>query len=167
MAIEIYDQTVPVFCHTMSSLDGLLKKAEADADARGIDPQVFLQARLAPDMLPFTRQVQIATDQVKGCLGRLAGIDPPKWEDNEQTFADLHARIDRAVRYAKEFEPSQFDGCETRRIELKFPNATLEFNGKEYLLGFVMPNLYFHVTTAYLILRHNGVQIGKRDFMGG
>jgi uncharacterized protein len=167
VAIEIYDQTVPVFRHMMAALDGLLRKAEADAEARNIDPQVFLQGRLAPDMLPFTRQIQIATDQVKGGLSRLAGLESPKWPDDEQTFADLHARIDKAVQYAKSFEPKQFDGAETRNIELKFPNATLEFRGKDYLLSFVLPNLYFHITTAYLILRHNGVQIGKRDFMGG
>jgi len=167
VAIQIYDQTVPVFLRMMSNLDGLLAKAEADAEARNIDPQVFLQDRLAPDMLPFTRQVQIATDQVKGGLSRLAGLEAPKWPDEEKTFAELHARIDKATQYAEAFEPSQFDGAETRSIELKFPNATLTFNGKEYLLNFVLPNLYFHITTAYLILRHNGVQIGKRDFIGG
>jgi hypothetical protein len=151
----------------MTSLDGLLTKAEADAEARKIDPQVFLQGRLAPDMFPFTRQVQIATDQVMGGLSRLAGLEPPKWADDEKTFADLHARVGTALRYAKEFQPSQLEGAETRSVELKFPNATLNFTGKDYLLSFVLPNLYFHITTAYLILRHNGVPIGKRDFVGG
>lgn len=151
----------------MTSLDGLLTKAEADAEARKIDPQTFLQYRLAPDMLPFTRQIQIATDQVKGGLSRLAGLEPPKWPDDEKTFADLHARVGNALRYAKEFQPSQLEGAETRSVELKFPNATLNFTGKDYLLSFVLPNLYFHITTAYLILRHNGVPIGKRDFVGG
>jgi hypothetical protein len=167
MTIEIYDQTVPVFCRMMTNLDALLKKAEVDAEARKIDPQVFLQGRLAPDMFPLVRQVQIASDQVKGGLSRLAGIESPAWPDDEQTFADLYARLDKTIRYAKEFEPQQFIGGDTRKVELKFPGATFEFVGKDYLLGFVLPNLYFHMTTAYLILRHNGVPLGKRDFLGG
>lgn len=158
---------VPMFSRMLSNLDGLLTKAEADAEARKIDPQVFLQARLAPDMLPLTRQVEIAVDQVKGGMSRLAGVEPPKWADGDNTFADLHGRIAKAQQYVEEFSASQYEGAEDRSVELKFPNATLNFTGKDYYFGFVVPNFYFHITTAYLILRHNGVQIGKRDFVGG
>jgi hypothetical protein len=151
----------------LPSLKGLLEKAQADAEARKIDPDVFLQARLAPDMFSFTRQVQITTDQVKGGLSRLAGIEVPSWEDNEKSFAELGARVDKALAYAKTFRPEQFDDAETRDVELKFPQATLSFKGKDYLLNFVLPNFYFHMTAAYAILRHNGVPVGKRDFLGG
>jgi hypothetical protein len=144
-----------------------LSKGEADAKARKIDPQVFLQARLAPDMFPFTRQIQITTDQVKGGMARLAGVEVPSWEDKEVSFADLHARVDKAIAFVKTFKPAQFEGAETRKVELKFPNATLTFSGRDYLYGFVLPNFYFHMTTAYAILRHNGVPLGKRDFTGG
>lgn len=167
MTISLYDQMVPVFTQMLNGLDNVLSKAEADAEARKIDPQVFLSARLAPDMLPFTTQVQIMTDQVKGGASRLAGLEPPKWPDDEKTFADLHARVAKAIAYLKTFTPEQFEGGETRAIELKFPNASFNFTGKDYFLGFVIPNFYFHYTAAYAILRHNGVQIGKRDFLGG
>jgi len=167
MAISIYDLTVPVFTKLIPALQGVLKKAEADAEARKIDPQVFLQARLAPDMFDFTRQVQICTDQVKGGLSRLAGAEVPSWEDNEASFADLQARLDKTLAYAKTFKPEQFEGAETRAVELKFPQATFSFTGQDYLVQFVLPNFYFHMTAAYAILRHNGVQIGKRDFLGG
>jgi hypothetical protein len=166
VAISIYDQTIPVFSHMLSALDKVLSKAEADAAARKIDLDVFVNARLAPDMLPLTRQVQILTDQVKGCPSRLAGQEPPKWPDDEKTFADLHARIAKTIAHLKTFKPEQFEGAEERAIEIKFPNATFNFTGKDYLLNFVTPNFYFHYTTAYAILRHNGVPIGKGDFLG-
>jgi hypothetical protein len=150
----------------LTNLDNVLKKAEADAEARKIDPSVFVNGRLAPDMLPLARQVQIMTDQAKGGASRLAGLEPPKWPDDEKTFADLHSRIAKAIAYLNTFKPAQFDGAETRKIELKFPNVTLTFTGKDYLLTNVLPNFYFHYTTAYAILRHNGVQIGKRDYLG-
>ena len=167
MSISIYDQLVPVFSHMLSNLDKIFTKAEADADARKIDPLVFVNGRLAPDMLPLTRQVQIMTDQVKGGASRLAGQEPPKWPDEEKSFADLHARIAKTIAHLKTFKPAQFEGAETRSVELKFPNATFNFTGKDYFLNFVVPNFYFHYTTAYAILRHNGVQIGKSDFIGG
>ena len=166
MAITIYDQLVPVFSHMLTALDKVLTKAEGDAEARKIDPQVFIDGRLAPDMLPLTRQVQIMTDQAKGGASRLAGVEPPKWPDEEKTFADLHQRIAKTLAHLQSFKAAQFEGAETRSIELKFPNNTLTFTGKDYFLKFVIPNFYFHYTTAYAILRHNGVQIGKRDFMG-
>ncbi len=167
MTISIYDQLVPPFTQMLESLDKVLSKAEADAAARKIDPQVFINGRLAPDMLPLKVQVQIMTDQVKGGASRLAGQEPPKWADDEATFADLHARVAKTIAHLKSFKPAQFDGAETRAIEIKFPNATFNFTGKDYLLKFVTPNFYFHYTTAYAILRHNGVQIGKADFIGG
>jgi hypothetical protein len=167
VAITIYDQIVPVFSHMLSNLDKVFTKAEADAETRKIDPQVFVNGRLAPDMLPLTRQVQIMTDQAKGGASRLAGVEPPKWPDEEKDFADLHARIAKTIAHLKSFKPAQFEGAETRSIELKFPQRTFTFTGKDYLLNFVTPNFYFHYTTAYAILRHNGVPVGKGDFLGG
>lgn len=166
MAITIYDQLVTVFSQMLGNLDKVLTKAEADAEARKIDPGVFVNGRLAPDMLPLVRQVQIMSDQAKGGSSRLAGQEPPKWPDDEATFADLHARIAKTIAHLKSFNPASFEGAEGRAIELKFPNATFSFTGKDYFLKSVVPNFYFHYTTAYAILRHNGVQIGKRDFLG-
>ena len=166
MAISIYDQLVPVFTQMLSALDKVLSKAEADATSRKIDLEVFVNGRLAPDMLPLTRQIQIMTDQAKGSASRLAGQDPPKWADDEKSFADLHARVQKTIAHLKTFKPEDFEGAEKRSVELKFPNATFNFTGKDYLLNFVIPNFYFHYTTAYAILRHNGVPIGKGDFLG-
>jgi hypothetical protein len=166
VAITIYDQLVPVFSHMLSNLDKVLGKAEADATARRIDPEVFVNARLAPDMLPLTRQIQIMTDQAKGGASRLAGQEPPKWPDDEKSFADLHARVAKTIAHLKTFRPEHFEGAEQREVELKFPNASFKFTGKDYFLNFVVPNFYFHYTTAYAILRHNGVPIGKSDFLG-
>ncbi len=166
MTIDVYDQLM-TFSAMLGNLDKILTKAEADADARKIDLQVFLHDRLAPDMLPFVKQIQIMSDQAKGCASRLAGQEPPKWEDNEQTFADLHRRIARTRDHLESFRREDFHGWETRDIELKYPNATLAFKGKDYLLTHVVPNFYFHYTTAYLILRHDGVPLGKRDYLGG
>ena len=167
MSNQTYDLLIPIFTRMLPNLKAILEKAQEDAEARKIDPQVFLQARLAPDMFALARQVQITTDQVKGGLARLAGAEVPKWDDNEKTFGELCARVDKALDYTKTFEPAQFDGAETRDIELKFPQATLTFKGRDYLLNFVLPNFYFHLTAAYAILRHNGVPLGKRDFVGG
>jgi hypothetical protein len=166
MANQSYEIMTTIFSKMLPNLKAILSKAEADAAARKIDPQVFLQARLAPDMFALTRQIQIVTDQVKGGLARLAGVAVPSWEDKEATFGELIARVDKAIAYVREFKPAQFEGAETRKVELKFPNATLSFNGKDYLFNFVLPNFYFHMTTAYAILRHNGVALGKRDFTG-
>jgi len=166
MTIDVYDQLM-TFSAMLGNLDKILTKAEADAEARKIDLQVFLHGRLAPDMLPFVKQIQIMSDQAKGCASRLAGQEPPKWADDEQTFADLHRRIARTSDHLQSFRREDFNGWETRDVELRYPNATLSFKGKDYLLTHVVPNFYFHYTTAYLILRHNGVQIGKRDYLGG
>jgi hypothetical protein len=168
VSISLYDQFVPVFSHMLSNLDKIFTKAEADAEARKIDPLVFVNGRLAPDMLPLTRQVQIMTDQVKGGQRDLMRLTTaPKWADDEKTFADLHARVVKTIDHLKTFKPAQFDAAETRSIELKFPNGAMSFNGKDYLLNFAVPNFYFHYVTAYAILRHNGVQVGKGDFIGG
>lgn len=167
MANQTYDLLVPTFTRMLPNLKGMLEKAEVNAEARKIDPEVFLQARLAPDMFALTRQVQVTTDQVKGGLSRLAGVEVPTWEDTEKSFAELCARIDKALDYTRTFEPAQFEGAETRNVELKFPQGTLRFVGRDYLLHFVVPNFYFHMTAAYAILRHNGVPLGKRDFVGG
>lgn len=161
------DVLVPTFTRMLPNLRRILEQAAAHAEARGIDPRVFLEARLAPDMFALTRQVQIATDQVKGGLARLAGREVPKWNDDETSFPELCARLDKALDYVGRFAAADFDGAETRTIELKFPQGALTFEGRDYLLGFVVPNFYFHMTAAYAILRHHGVEIGKRDFLGG
>ena len=167
MALSIYDVTVPVFNKMLPALKHVLEQGEADAEARGIDPSVYLQGRLAPDMFALTRQVQIVTDQVKGGLSRLAGMDVPSWPDDEASFAELYARIDKTTDYAQSFGRDAFEGAETRTIELKFPQAEFKFNGLDYVNHFLLPNLYFHTTATYAILRHNGVKIGKKDFFGG
>jgi len=167
LTINTFELMTATFSQMLPALKNILSKAEASCALRNIDPKVLLTARIAPDMFDFTRQVQIVTDQVKGGMARLAGAEVPSWPDDETSFGDLAVRIDKALAFMSGFTPEQYDGAETRRIELKFPKASFEFQGKEYLLGFVLPNFYFHMTTAYAILRHNGVDIGKREFLGG
>ncbi len=165
--LSMYEVSVPVFQTRLKALSSVLAKAEANAVERKIDPAVFLGARLAPDMLSLTKQVQIATDHAKGAPSRLAGRTPPKFEDNEQSFADLLARIGKTLDHLGSFGPQDLDGSEERTIELKAGPRELSFGGTQYLLHFAMPNFYFHVTCAYAILRHNGVPLGKMDFMMG
>lgn len=167
MTISIYDQTVSALSRMLLNLDRIVTKAEEYAKDRNIDPAALVQARLYPDMLPFVSQVRIATDTAKGAAARLSGTELPKWPDDEVTFEDVHARIRKALDYLATFKPEQFEGAEDRPIEMKFPNRTLNFSGREYVLGFVLPNFYFHVATAYGILRHNGLPIGKLDYLGG
>ncbi|TRX76804.1 DUF1993 domain-containing protein [Pseudomonas mangiferae] len=166
MSLSMYPASIPVFVRMLRNLSALLAKAEAHAQARKIDPAVFLQARLAPDMYPLVRQVQVATDLAKGCAARLTGSEAPRYADTETTFAELQARLQRVTDYLEGIEPSQVDGTEEREIVLEFPGVRLEYKGQGYLLNFAMPNFYFHVTTAYAILRHLGVEIGKVDFVG-
>jgi len=166
MPISMFDACVPPITHALKNLSGILQKGAAHAEARKVDPSVLVTARLFPDMFPLTRQVQIATDQGKGGPARLAGMDPPKYEDNETTFAALIARIDRTVSFVETFRREQLDGTEERKITLVAGGNTLNFTGLPYLTKFVLPNLYFHSTTAYNILRHNGVELGKMDFLG-
>lgn len=167
MAISLYVASVPVFKQMLNSLDAVLSKAEAHAAERKIDPDVLLQARLFPDMYPLIVQVQIAADFARGASARLAGADVPKYEDNEKTFADLHALIKKSLAFIDSFTASQIDGHEDRAIVLR-PGTPKEkkLNSQSYLLGYNLPQFFFHVTTAYAILRHSGVEIGKRDYMG-
>lgn len=166
MSLSMYHASVPVFLRMLGNLSGILHKAEAYAVARKIDPSVLLNARLAPDMHPLVRQVQIASDSVKGCAARLAGIEIPSYADNESSFAELQARIAKTQAFLQSIVAAQIDGSEERSITLTFPGAQMTFSGQEYLLHFVLPNFYFHLTTAYAILRHNGLDIGKMDFLG-
>jgi len=166
MSISMYQVSVPVFVRALTNLRSILEKGAAHAEARKFKPEVLLNDRLAPDMHPLTRQVQIATDQIKGCAARLAGVEVPKYEDNEVTFEDLYARIDKTVAFIKSLKPEQIDGSENKDISLPTPRGPMEFKGQPYLLFFVLPNVYFHCTTTYSILRHNGVELGKMDFIG-
>jgi hypothetical protein len=144
----------------------ILEKAEQYAEEKKIDPSVLINARLAPDMYPLSRQVQIATDMAKGCAARLAGLEVPVYEDNETTFQELRARIAKTVAFIQSVDAERIDGSEERNITLKLRSREVSFAGQPYLLHFVLPNFYFHVTTAYAILRHNGLAIGKMDFIG-
>ena len=166
MAISVFDQTVSAMSRMLLNLDAIVSKAEKYAEEKKIAPEALIQARLYPDMLPFVSQIRIATDTAKGAASRLTGSEMPKWADDEVTFEEIHGRIRKALNYLSGFNPEQFEDSETRNIELKLPNRTLQFTGRDYILGFVLPNFYFHATTAYNILRHNGLEIGKLDFMG-
>lgn len=166
MTISMYRVAVPPIVRSLSNLRAVLDKAAAHAEVKKIDPSVLLTTRLYPDMFPLSRQVQIATDNAKGVAARLAGFDPPRYEDNESTFPELVARIDKTLAYLETFKPEQIDGSEERAIVLRLRGTTLNLNGLTYLLDFVLPNFFFHVTTAYAILRHCGVEFGKQDFLG-
>jgi hypothetical protein len=167
MAISLYQISIPVFIRVLGNLSAILNKAAAHAEAKKIDPSVFIQSRLAPDMFPLARQVQIATDGIKGCVARLAGIDIPSYPDTETTFPELQARIAKTLAFAKSVSEAQLAGGESRTVTLTLRGRDIQFAGLSYLLDFVLPNLYFHVTTTYAILRHNGVEIGKMDYLGG
>lgn len=167
MTISMYAASAPVFDHMLAALDGVLDKAEAHCSARKIDPAVLVGDRLYPDMFAFSRQVQIACDFAKGTCARLAGKDVPSWPDDEKTLADLKARIARTRKFVATFRPGDIDGSEGRAITMKTPREELHFKGEPYLIGFALPNFYFHLAMAYAILRHNGVELGKRDFIGG
>ncbi|MGZ8184106.1 MAG: DUF1993 domain-containing protein [Methylobacter sp.] len=166
MSITLYQASVPVFIRMLENLSSILDKAVAHADAKKIDQAIFVNARLAPDMYPLSRQIQIATDMAKGCAARLAGIEVPSYEDNETTFPELQARIAKTIAFLKSGSADQIDGNEEKTITLQTHSRELSFLGQPYLLNFVLPNFYFHLTTAYAILRHNGVDLGKMDFVG-
>lgn len=166
MSISMYQTSVPVFIRMLNNLAEILKKAEAFAEAKDIQLDVLFNNRLAPDMHPLSRQVQIASDAAKGCVARLSGVEPPSYEDNEKTFDDLYARIDKTIAFLNTLTPEQIDGTEQKPIVVKLPKNTYNLQGMQFLLNFSMPHFYFHVTTAFDILRHNGVEIGKRDFLG-
>jgi len=166
MSVSLYDLSIPVFTLSLSNLSAILDKAASYSEAKKIDPKVMPQSRLIADMLPLSAQIQIACDTAKGAAARLAGVEAPKYEDNETTLAELKARVGKTLDFIKGIKPEQLQGAESREIVLQFPNATLKFNGKNYLANFVIPNLFFHVTMAYALLRKNGVDLGKRDFLG-
>lgn len=167
MSLTMYQASIPSFVRMLGNLSTILDKAATHAEAKKIDPAIFVSARLAADMYPLSRQIQIATDIVKGCAARLAGIDVPSYADNETTFAELQARIAKTVAFLHSVSAAQIDGSEERKITLKLGSREVSFLGQAYLLDFVYPNFYFHITTTYAILRHNGVEIGKMDFLGG
>lgn len=166
MAITMYQASAPVFIKLLGNLKAILEKAAAHAAARKIDESVFVNARLYPDMLPLSAQVQIASDMARGTMARLSGAEPPAIEDKEKTLAELSVRIDTAVAYVRSFQPAQIDGSETRQVTRKLRGNPVTFTGVDYLLTYAMPNFYFHVTTTYAILRHSGVELGKGDFLG-
>jgi len=166
MALSMYQASVPVFRRALTNLSTILDKGAAHAAQRKIDFSVLLDMRLAPDMFPLVRQVQSASDNAKGPAARLAGIDPPKFADTETTHEELKARIARTLDFLASIQPAQIDGSEQRQITLQLGTGPITFSGQDYLLTFALPNFFFHVTTAYDILRHAGVEIGKRDFLG-
>jgi uncharacterized protein len=166
MKMSMYQAAVPPAIRTLTSLSVILEKAATHCEAKKIDPSVLVGARLFPDMFPLSRQVQIATDIAKGGAARLAGQAPPAYDDTETTFAELIARVHKTVAFLKTFAPEQLDGTEDKVITLKMRSGERQFQGIAYVQSFVLPNVYFHVTTAYNILRHNGVEIGKQDFLG-
>ncbi|MDB5453100.1 MAG: hypothetical protein JWO33_1678 [Caulobacteraceae bacterium] len=166
MPLSMYQASAPVFTQGLKGLAIALDKAAAYVEERKIEPSALLQDRLYPDMLPFTRQVQIATDFAKGAVARLAGVEPAAYEDGETTFAELKARVEATIAYLAGFSADQIDGSEGRTITLMRRGEATTVEGQPYLLEQAMPNFYFHITTAYGILRHNGVEIGKRNFLG-
>lgn len=166
MSIGMYQLAVPTLLRALSNLRAVLAKADAHCAAKKIDPLVLTRYRLFPDMLPLTFQVQVACDMSKGCVARLSGVEAPKFEDNEQSFAELDERIERTIAFVKSVSPGQIDGTEAKAITLKTPLGELNFEGLNYVQSFVLANLYFHSATVYNILRHNGVELGKMDFLG-
>jgi len=165
MSFTIYQASVPVFLHAFRALHLILEKAEASAQTRSIDLSVFFNARLAPDMLPLVKQVQIASDTAKAACAQLAGVAIPSWPDDENSFDDLKARIAKTIAFLEGLDQAAFAGAEDRKIAQKVGGAEREFTGADYLLKRQVPNFFFHITTAYDILRHNGVDIGKRDYL--
>jgi uncharacterized protein len=165
--MSVHAMSVEVFTHTLGNLTALLEKGVAYAKQRKFEPAVLLASRLAPDMFPLTRQVQIACDLAKNSVARLTGQEPPRFPDTETSFEELHARISRTIDYLKSIPASALEGAETRDIKVPAGERTLEFKGLDFLQHWAIPNVLFHVTIAYAILRHNGVELGKRDFLGG
>jgi uncharacterized protein len=166
MALSMYQASIPVYVRLLTGLAGCLKKAAAHYGEKKLDEGSLLNYRLYPDMFHFTRQVQAATDHARNCGARLAGLEPPKYDDNEKSLAELIARVEKTAAYLNAIKPEQVDGSEDKTISFKMRDRELTFKGMQFLLNQSMPNFYFHYTTAYNILRHNGVEVGKRDFMG-
>ena len=166
MTISMFQASAPVFLQALRGVSKVIDKAEAHAQARKIDEQALLQMRLFPDMFPFVRQCQVASDGAKGCMARLAGQTAPSYEDAESSFAELRGRIAKTMAYVESFTPDQIDGSEDRDIVLKFPNGAFEFKGRQFLLGHAIPNVFFHAATAYDLMRQAGVELGKGDYLG-
>jgi len=166
MQISMYEALVPTANRMLRNLSVILDKGAAFAEARKVDPTVLLNGRLAPDMFALTRQVQIACDMVKGAAARLSGNEIPKYDDSETSFADLKARIAKTLAFVNSIDAAKFANSEDRDILLQMRTGELRFKGLSYLRDFVLPNMYFHITTTYAILRHNGVELGKPDFIG-
>ena len=166
MTLSMYQASVPVFVRGLENLSAILAKGAQHAEAKKIEPAVFVNARLAPDMFPFSRQIQIAADAAKGCVARLAGAEVPSWPDTESTFPELEARVAKTIAFVKGFTAAQVDGSEERSVTLKMRSGELTLRGQDYLFRLSLPNFYFHITTAYDILRHNGVEVGKMDYLG-
>jgi hypothetical protein len=167
LSFSLYEISTPIMVRMLSNLSAILKKGEEFAAEKGIDPATLIDSRLAPDMFPLARQVQIASDTAKGCAARLAGLTAPSFADTETTFAQLRERVTKTIEYLGTVEAGQIDGSEGKEIVLKFPNAELHYSGRDYVLTFVLPNVYFHITTTYALLRQAGVPLGKRDFLAG
>ncbi len=167
MSLSMYSASAPIFVRTLNNMLAWLDKAQAHAEARKFDTANYLGLRLAPDMLPFTRQIQITTDGVKGCMARLAGQEVPKWDDTEASLDDLRGRIRKTIDYVETFSAAQIDGTEAKEILLPTRQGDpLRYTGEAYLKQFVLPNFFFHATTTYALLRHGGVDLGKRDYLG-
>lgn len=166
MTTSMYRASIPVFVAYLTNLSAILTKAAANAEARKIDPAVFIAARIAPDMFPLSRQVQIACDSAKGAAARLAGAEVPSFADTETSFDELQARIAKTLAYIKSVPADAIAGSQSREITLKAGATEYHFIGEDYLLNFVLPNFFFHITAAYAILRHNGVDLGKMDYLG-
>lgn len=166
MSLSMHQVSVPVFVRALTNLKAILAKGAAHAAAKKIDESAFMQARLAPDMFPLPQQVQIATDMARGGAARLAGSEPPKFDDNETSFAELIARVERTIAFVQALPAAKFDGAATRQITRPVRGQPKVFTGVNYLQQFILPNLYFHMTATYLLLRHNGVEVGKADFIG-
>jgi hypothetical protein len=167
MAISMYQASIPQLTKMLTNLSNILKKGEEFASAKSLDSKALAEGQLASDMFPLTKQVQIACDQVKNGMARIAGVEPPKFEDDEATLADLQERIAKTIAFANSLKPAQIDGTEAKEIKFSIKEWNFEFVGEQYLLTWIIPNFYFHVTTAYDILRHKGVEIGKSDYLGG
>jgi hypothetical protein len=166
MAISMYQISVPVFGRMLDNLIAILEKAAAHCEAKKIDPAVLINYRLYPDMFALAKQVQIAADAAKKGTAYLAGVEAPKFEDTEQTFAELIERVKRTIAFVNGFKPEQIDGTEEKEVSIPRGDTMLTYRGQDYLLNRVLPNFFFHLTTAYDILRHNGVELGKRDYLG-
>ena len=166
MTISMYQASVPRFVNILGNLSNILDKAQAHVEARKLDPVTLTSYRLFPDMLPMTSQVQIACDTAKGVVARLAGVAIPAFEDNEKTLSELKARVAKTIAFIQTMTPGQIDGTEDKEIVIKRGDKETHYKGMQFLLGHAVPNFYFHVTTTYNILRHNGIEIGKRDYLG-